>query len=240
MRGASRSSRTLRRDAVGVSMLQRGLSMPTNDVDAHGQVAWSWHPDADVNLRRRSRVAQVTVAKKPGAPGRTRSSRSNHCAGNAGCFRLNLWYLPPAFFEQAGHGCGQRPAFSAPSVLRGQSISTARTRKSRRETANPCPSTRCPQLQIRSAHSNIAHRNLQSRSTGRARQRPRCEQISPHPGRRHRRARPGSRCRADASPVAGSRHRLGFPLRFRTATNAPTHQGWIECTTVMSCQISLS
>jgi mannose/fructose/N-acetylgalactosamine-specific phosphotransferase system component IIB len=21
--------------------------MPTNDVDAHGQVAWSWHPDAD-------------------------------------------------------------------------------------------------------------------------------------------------------------------------------------------------
>ena len=40
-RGASRSSRTWRRDAVGVSMLQRGLSMPTNDVDAHGQVAWS-------------------------------------------------------------------------------------------------------------------------------------------------------------------------------------------------------
>ena len=49
-RGASRSSRTLRRDAVGVSMLQRGLSMPTNDVDAHGQVAWSWHPDADAKL----------------------------------------------------------------------------------------------------------------------------------------------------------------------------------------------
>jgi hypothetical protein len=39
-RGASRSSRTLRRDAVGVSMLQRGLSAPTNNVDAHGQVAW--------------------------------------------------------------------------------------------------------------------------------------------------------------------------------------------------------
>jgi hypothetical protein len=49
-RGASRSSRTLRRDAVGVSMLQRGLSAPTNDVDAHGQVAWSWHPDADAKL----------------------------------------------------------------------------------------------------------------------------------------------------------------------------------------------
>jgi len=49
-RGASRSSRTLRRDAVGASMLQRGLAMPTNSIDAHGQVAWSWHPDADVKL----------------------------------------------------------------------------------------------------------------------------------------------------------------------------------------------
>jgi hypothetical protein len=65
-----------------------------------------------------SRVAQVTVAKKPGAPGRTRSSRSNHCAGNAGMSRLNLWYLPPAFFSQAGHGGGQLPAFPAPSVFK--------------------------------------------------------------------------------------------------------------------------
>ncbi|WP_315798839.1 hypothetical protein [Bradyrhizobium sp. SZCCHNRI3043] len=24
--------------------------MPTNDIDAHGQVAWSWHPDADAKL----------------------------------------------------------------------------------------------------------------------------------------------------------------------------------------------
>jgi hypothetical protein len=85
MRGASRSSRTLRRDAVGVSMLQRGLSMPTNSVDAHGQVAWSWHPDADVKLvADAQRAALTTVAKKPGAPGRTRSSRSNYRAGNAG------------------------------------------------------------------------------------------------------------------------------------------------------------
>src|SRR3569833_2224917 len=33
--------------------------------------------------------------------------------------RLNLWYLPPAFFLQAGHGCGQRPAFPVPSVREG-------------------------------------------------------------------------------------------------------------------------
>ncbi len=49
-------------------------------------------------------AAWVTVTNKPGAPGRTRSSRENHRAGRAGSFRLDLWYLPPAFFEQAGHG----------------------------------------------------------------------------------------------------------------------------------------
>src|SRR5438067_8333898 len=64
------------------------------------------------------RITRATVAKKPGAPGRTRSSRSIHRAGNAGTPRLNLWYLPPAFFSQAGHGCGQRPAFPVPSVLK--------------------------------------------------------------------------------------------------------------------------
>ncbi len=31
--------------------------------------------------------------------------------------RLHLWYLPPAFFSQAGHGGGELPAFPAPSRL---------------------------------------------------------------------------------------------------------------------------
>ncbi len=54
------------------------------------------------------------VANKPGAPGRPRISRSNRCAGRAGRVRPDLWYLPPAFFSQAGRG--QRPAFPAPSI----------------------------------------------------------------------------------------------------------------------------
>ncbi|MFC5325648.1 hypothetical protein [Bradyrhizobium oligotrophicum] len=33
-----------------MSMLQRGFAAPTNGIDAHGQVAWSWHPDADAKL----------------------------------------------------------------------------------------------------------------------------------------------------------------------------------------------
>ncbi|WP_172889719.1 hypothetical protein [Bradyrhizobium sp. ORS 285] len=34
----------------------------------------------------------------------TAYKREDHRAGNAGVFRLCLWYLPPAFFPQAGHG----------------------------------------------------------------------------------------------------------------------------------------
>ncbi|CCE03218.1 conserved hypothetical protein [Bradyrhizobium sp. STM 3809] len=56
------------------------------------------------------------VANEPGTR-ETAYKRSTHRAGNAGMSRLNLWYLPPAFFSQAGHGCGQHPAFPAPSAL---------------------------------------------------------------------------------------------------------------------------
>jgi len=31
-----------------------------------------------------------------------------------------LWFLPPAFFSQAGHGCDRHPAFPAPSSSRGR------------------------------------------------------------------------------------------------------------------------
>jgi len=54
--------------------------------------------------------------------------------------RLNLWYLPPAFFSQAGHGCGQRPAFPAPSACsRGTNWSQASGRTCR-ENAKLCRS----------------------------------------------------------------------------------------------------
>ncbi|WP_315782689.1 hypothetical protein [Bradyrhizobium sp. SZCCHNPS1003] len=90
--------------------------MPTNDIDAHGQVAWSWHPDADAkSVLMRKGAVPMTVAKKPGAPGRTRSSRSNHRAGNAGMSRLNLWFLPPAFFSAGGPWV--RPAPGIPRAL---------------------------------------------------------------------------------------------------------------------------
>jgi hypothetical protein len=75
--------------------------------------------------RRWGQVAQkksaATEANKPGTPGRSRSSRSNHCAGSAGSFRPYLTILCAfcCFCTQAC-GCGQRPAFPAPSAKEGR------------------------------------------------------------------------------------------------------------------------
>jgi hypothetical protein len=38
------------REAVDASGLQRAMSAQTNNTDADGQAAWSWHPDADVKV----------------------------------------------------------------------------------------------------------------------------------------------------------------------------------------------
>ncbi len=62
----------------------------------------------------------------------------DHRAGNAGCSRLNLWFLLPAFFPQAGHGCGQRPAFPVPSSQEGAGRKARLGRETRREIEIPC------------------------------------------------------------------------------------------------------
>jgi hypothetical protein len=54
--------------------------------------------------------------------------------------RLNLWYLPPAFFSLAGHGCGQRPAFPVPSVREGRFWQSSDA-ETRREKASSCLNT---------------------------------------------------------------------------------------------------
>jgi hypothetical protein len=66
-RGVSRSSRTLRRDAVDAKVL------PTNSTSADGEVVWSWRPDAGVKLA--GCRLQVTVAKEPGHRGEHEGNR---------------------------------------------------------------------------------------------------------------------------------------------------------------------
>jgi len=56
--------------------------------DAYGQAVWSCPLDAGVKF---AGDPQATEANKPETPGRARSSRSNHRAGNAGVISAYLW-----------------------------------------------------------------------------------------------------------------------------------------------------
>ena len=63
----------------------------------------------DVGRWSTRRKRQATEANKPGTPGRSRISRENHCAGNAGV-PANLWWLTRVLSTNA------RAAAGAPSI----------------------------------------------------------------------------------------------------------------------------
>jgi hypothetical protein len=62
-RGASRSSRHARRDAMDAGMLR------DEQHDADGEVVWSWRRDAGVKLVMMLRITRVTGARKPAPRG---------------------------------------------------------------------------------------------------------------------------------------------------------------------------
>ncbi|WP_316231601.1 hypothetical protein [Bradyrhizobium sp. SZCCHNR1051] len=84
-------------DAMGVDCRSVSYFTRTN---GDARTVKSRGPDTPMLVSRAMRASALSrmVANKPGAPRRSRSSRSNRRAGKAGCFRLHLWYLPPAFF----------------------------------------------------------------------------------------------------------------------------------------------
>jgi hypothetical protein len=94
-----------------------GLCRGTCGMVADGEVVWSWRAHAgaqvgdDANASRWQRW-QTLVHR--GA----RNKPVNHCAGKAGLSRRYLWSTPRAFLSRGGHGCGQHPAFPAPSRLK--------------------------------------------------------------------------------------------------------------------------
>src|SRR6266480_6045552 len=67
---------------------QCGETRADENAAAYGEVVWSWRRDPGVKLCAKSHMA--TVAKKAASPGRARKKPSNHCAGKAGLFWLNL------------------------------------------------------------------------------------------------------------------------------------------------------
>jgi len=65
-------------------------------------------------------VAQATVAKTPGAPGRTRSSRSIHRAGKAGMSRPSLWFCRVLFCCTRAMGAASSRPSLRPLRFRGR------------------------------------------------------------------------------------------------------------------------
>jgi hypothetical protein len=80
-------------------------------------------------------ISRATEANKPALRGE-REAAVTHCAGSAGSFRLYLTCLC-AFFCSCtqGCGCGQRPAFPAPSIFGGAPFLQSPDAKSRRGNA---------------------------------------------------------------------------------------------------------
>ena len=92
--------------------------MPDENAAAYGEVVWSWRRDPGATLA----VSPADNGGKKGRfPGESTYKPSNHCAGKAGMSRLYL-SNPCAFFHyHCTRRCGRsrRPAFPAPSDLRG-------------------------------------------------------------------------------------------------------------------------
>jgi len=78
---------------------------------------WSWPPDAEAKSAVMLRITPVTVANKPGTPGRSRISRKTIAQGRPGDLGTTCGDYPVLLSLHRGRGCGQHPAFPAPSYF---------------------------------------------------------------------------------------------------------------------------
>jgi hypothetical protein len=85
---------------------------------ADGEVVWSSHPDADVKLAMMFTHRADDGGKKARFTRESTKKTVNHRAGNAVAFRLTCGDLSLCafIFRTQGCGCGERPAFPAPSA----------------------------------------------------------------------------------------------------------------------------
>src|SRR5665213_1598381 len=121
-----------RRDAVDVG----GAS----DEGAFLRTAKSCGPDTPTLVSSSRQGARATVAKKPGAPRRARSSRSTIARGMSGETGV-LVVTTLACFLNCMRGCGriERPAFPAPFSRRGPNEQQYLAQRARGEIAELCP-----------------------------------------------------------------------------------------------------
>jgi hypothetical protein len=108
---------------VGRGMRWTRWPRQTSDVDADGEVVWSWRPLAGV--KSASDDPQMTVTKTSWTPGRARRKPLKPIAQGMPVIRLSPVVTCLCASSLRTQGCGCRlkhPAFPAPSVFRGTVI----------------------------------------------------------------------------------------------------------------------
>jgi hypothetical protein len=120
-----RASRLMRRGVRVVTRRRGGLRWTcgrrqTTGAGTDGEIVWSWPPGAEAKsaLRR----ARGRRGQESRSPGRSRISRNPLAQGRPGCLGQTCGDCRLRSLLQAGHGCGQRPAFPAPSRFSRASV----------------------------------------------------------------------------------------------------------------------
>ncbi len=116
-RGVSRSSRTLNAGCGGRTSPSAILAR-TNGVCADGEVVWSWRSDAGAKVVKTLSRLTGDGGNQAWSPRRARRKPLKPLRREGRLFGSYLWFLPRAFHSHGGHGCGQHPAFPAPSLNR--------------------------------------------------------------------------------------------------------------------------
>ena len=125
------------------------------------KIVWSWSPDAETKLR----------GSDPRGDGGNKARSQEHgisvktIAQGMPDDRLNLWFLPRVFFTARGAmGCGQHPAFPAPSRLGARAMHARARARQRRETANGCFSWLKIERRLMCSHARLLTMSSQLRN----------------------------------------------------------------------------
>jgi hypothetical protein len=127
-RGVSRSSRTLANGMRWTRRVRRSSRSRTEKSCGSGA------PTLALSSQRRNRASCGRRGQESPVPGKSTKDTVKTVAQGRPVVRLVPVVTPPPFCLQADHGCGQHPAFPAPSRLRGRSLQQL-GRKTRREKA---------------------------------------------------------------------------------------------------------
>jgi hypothetical protein len=112
----------------------RGLSVRRSSRSRTEKSCGSGAPTLALSSQRRNRASCGRRGQESPVPGKSTKDTVKTVAQGRPVVRLVPVVTPPAFCLQADHGCGQHPAFPAPSRLRGRSLQQL-GRKTRREKA---------------------------------------------------------------------------------------------------------